>query len=73
MHLLPVEMLLTEQAKIRVNPNQVTECIYIPSNLSYWRDVITSFVIPRLVRPNFLVFAISSVLESLRKDFDRHL
>ena len=50
-----------------------SDTMYIPSNLSYWRDVRASFVIPTLVWPNFLVFAISSVLESLTKDFDRHL
>jgi hypothetical protein len=39
-----------------------SDTMYIPSNLSYWRDVRASLVIPKLVRPNFLVFAISSVL-----------
>lgn len=54
-----------------------SDTMYIPSNLSYWRDVRASFVIPKLVRPNFLgvshpyfvVYAISSVLESLKKYF----
>jgi hypothetical protein len=49
-----------------------SDTMYIPSNLSYWRDVRASFVIPKLVRPNFLVIATSSILESLTKDFDRH-
>lgn len=42
-----------------------SDTMYIPSNLSYWRDVRASFVRASLsyqVRPSFLVFAISSVL-----------
>lgn len=33
--------------------SESNDTMYIPSNLAYWRDVRASFVIPKLVRPNF--------------------
>ena len=37
------------------------DMMFIPSNLSYWRDVRASFVIPKLVRPNVLYYVFPTV------------